>query len=94
MSRLKKLRLIEFSVIGVVMGVTEDLIAVTSATGEKINLRILLIVFLVALPFAIISELVVDHPRFWEKIWPTKEILPQKGEQKQAQKNSKNPPIK
>ena len=76
MSRLKKLRLIEFLVIGVIMGIAEDLIAVVSATGEKIDLRILFIAFLVALPFAIISELVVDHPRFWEKIWPQKDGPP------------------
>lgn len=80
LTRLKKLRLVEFLVIGVVMGVAEDLIAVVLATGEKIDLRILWVVFLVAFPFAVISELIVDHPRFWEKIWPVKEILEQEGE--------------
>ena len=73
LSRLKKLRLVEFLIIGVVMGVAEDLLAVYFATGEKIDFHIFWIVFLVALPFAVISELVVDHPRFWEKIWPHKE---------------------
>lgn len=72
LTRLKKLRLAEFLIIGVVMGVTEDLIAVKLATGEKIDLQILFIVLLVALPFAVVSELIVDHPRFWEKIWPAK----------------------
>lgn len=70
MSRLKKLRIVEFLIIGVVMGVAEDLLAVYLSTGESINFRIFWIVFLVALPFAFISEVVVDHPRFWEKIWP------------------------
>lgn len=69
MSRTKKLRLVEFLVIGVVMGILEDLIAVTLATNATINFRVIWIVFLVALPFAFISEVVVDHPRFWSKIF-------------------------
>ena len=70
MSHIKKLRIVEFLIIGVVMGVAEDLLAVYLSTGESIDFRIFWIVFLVALPFAFISEVVVDHPRFWEKIWP------------------------
>ncbi|MEK9180221.1 MAG: hypothetical protein AAB897_02305 [Patescibacteria group bacterium] len=74
MSRLKKLRLIEFLVVGLVMGIAEDLLAVYFSTGERIDFRVFWIVFLVALPFAVVSELVVDHPRFWEKIWPREEV--------------------
>lgn len=69
MSHAKKLRLLEFLIIGVVMGVVEDLIAVTLATDSKFSWHILLVVFLVALPFAFISEIVVDHPKFWSKIF-------------------------
>lgn len=72
MTRLKKLRIIEFLIIGVVMGIVEDLIAVRAATDTMINFGVIWIVFLVALPFAVLSELVVDHPRFWEKLWPPK----------------------
>lgn len=74
MNRLKKLRIIEFLVIGVVMGIFEDLIAVRAATDAMINFKVIWIVFLVALPFAILSELIVDHPRFWEKVWPISKI--------------------
>lgn len=73
MSRLKKLRLLEFLVIGVMMGVLEDLIAIRSATEATINFHVLWIVLAVAVPFAFISEVVVDHPRFWEKIFPDKD---------------------
>jgi hypothetical protein len=52
---------LEFLVFGVVMGITEDLIAVTLATGEPITGRIILIVTLVAIPFAAIGELIVDR---------------------------------
>ena len=73
MSRSKKLRLLEFLVIGVVMGIGEDLIAVSLSTGESLSWRIIGIVVMVAIPFAFISEIVVDNPRFWEKILPPKE---------------------
>lgn len=52
---------LEFLVFGVIMGVTEDLIAVTLATGEPITWKIIVIVTLVAIPFAAIGELVVDR---------------------------------
>lgn len=65
----KKLRLLEFLLIGLLMGTGEDLIAVLLATGEPFTWKILGVVFLVALPFAYISEYVVDHPKFWGKIF-------------------------
>jgi hypothetical protein len=70
MNRKQKIRLVEFLIIGVVMGTVEDLIAVMFATDSKFSWHILLVVFLVALPFAFISEIIVDHPNFWKKIWP------------------------
>ena len=51
----------EFLVFGVIMGLTEDLIAVTVATGEPITLKIVGVVTLVAIPFAIAGELIVDR---------------------------------
>jgi hypothetical protein len=52
---------LEFLVFGVIMGITEDLIAVTLATGEPITMKIIFIVTLVAIPFAAIGELIVDR---------------------------------
>lgn len=68
--KLKKgtIRFIEFALIGVIMGTVEDSIAVYFVTGEKVTFETLWIIFLVALPFAFISEYVVDHPKFWEKL--------------------------
>ncbi|MDQ3018802.1 MAG: hypothetical protein M3Q64_02950 [bacterium] len=71
MNRNKKLRIIEFLIIGVVMGTIEDLIAVTVATDATIDWHVILVVVAVAIPFAFISEVVVDHPRFWEKFFPS-----------------------
>ncbi|HSG33863.1 MAG TPA: hypothetical protein VLA37_04955 [Sphingomonadaceae bacterium] len=60
-------RLIEFVVIGLAMGITEDLLAVWLSTGEPITWHVLGIVVAIALPFAFLSEFVVDHPKFWKR---------------------------
>lgn len=67
--RVRTLRLIEFVVVGVVMGTAEDLLAVFLATDAEFSWHILWVVFAVAVPFAFISEIVVDHPKFWGKIF-------------------------
>lgn len=56
-------RLFEFLVIGLLFGVIEDLIAITLATDQVINLKVLSITLVAALPFAIISELIIDHEK-------------------------------
>ena len=71
--RNKTLRFIEFFLVGVLMGMAEDVLAVWLSTGEQITFRVVGIVFLVALPFAIISEYVVDHPKFWKTIFRLKD---------------------
>ena len=63
----RSMRIIEFLVIGLIMGVTEDLLAVWLSTGEPITWSVLGIVIAVALPFAFVSEYVVDHPKFWKR---------------------------
>jgi uncharacterized membrane protein (DUF106 family) len=66
-------RIIEFFIIGVVFGITEDMLAVLIATDAKFSWKILWVVTLVAIPFAIISELIVDRVKFpaikkwWDK---------------------------
>lgn len=57
-------RLIEFFFIGLVMGVVEDLLAIHFATDAQITLQTFKVAFLVALPFAVISELLVDLKLF------------------------------
>lgn len=52
--------LIEFFLVGLVMGITEDLLAIHFATDAQITFKTFIVAFLVALPFAIISELLVD----------------------------------
>jgi len=52
---------LEFLIFGILMGVTEDVIAVTLVTGQPITLESILIITIVAIPFAIIGELIVDR---------------------------------
>ena len=48
------------------MGTTEDLLAVILATDADFTWGVLGIVLMVSILFAFISELVVDHPKFWK----------------------------
>lgn len=68
MKRKNIIRLVEFFVVGLIFGIVEDLIAITLSTGAKITGKTILIAFLVALPFAVFSELIVDHPNFKKKV--------------------------
>lgn len=54
-------RFLEFLVIGILMGVTEDLIAIRLTTDEPFTAEMVLIVVLVAVPFAAFAELVIDR---------------------------------
>jgi len=52
---------LEFLIFGVIMGVVEDLIAVTLSTGAQITWHVIGVITLVAIPFAAIGELIVDR---------------------------------
>ena len=58
---VKLRRLLEFFFIGLMLGIAEDVIAVTVSTGEPITWKMIGIIALVALPFAVFSELIVDR---------------------------------
>ncbi len=63
------LRLLEFFIVGVLMGVFEDLIAIHYATNAVITSDVIIVAAIVALPFAVFSELIVDwkHMKFIQK---------------------------
>lgn len=56
----------EFLIFGVVIGVIEDLIAVKVVSGALITLEVVGIVFLIAIPFAVLGEILVDKIDFVE----------------------------
>ncbi len=63
--RKRLTRFAEFFIVGLMMGISEDLMAIYFATGDTITIQIVIIASAVSLPFAFFSELVVDHPDFW-----------------------------
>jgi len=65
----------ELLIFGIVIGVAEDLLAIKLATGERITLRVIGIVILIAIPFAIIGEAIfdrIDFARIFERIFEKK----------------------
>lgn len=66
-------RLMEFFIIGLVMGITEDMLAIHFATNEPITVKTLYVATAVAVPFAIISEIVVDMKIFRKFIYKKNE---------------------
>ncbi len=54
----------ELLVFGIVIGIIEDLTAIKFATGEPITLKIIGIVILIAIPFAILGEVIFDRIDF------------------------------
>lgn len=68
MEKGKLIRLLEFFLVGLVLGIVEDLLAIKFSTGAAITWKTVQVASLVALPFAIFSELIVDHPKFWHRV--------------------------
>lgn len=65
---VKKLRILEFIIIGLIFNTLDNLIAVKYGAGAPITPEILGRILLLVLPFAVLSELIVDHPGFWKRI--------------------------
>ena len=64
----------ELLIFGIVIGIAEDLLAIKLATDQPINLKVVGIVLVIAIPFAIIGEVIFDRidfasifRRFFEK---------------------------
>lgn len=51
----------EFLIFGILIGITEDIIAIKLTTGASITLKMIGIIILIAIPFAIIGEMVADR---------------------------------
>jgi len=55
---------LEFLIFGIIFGVVEDLIAVNVVTGQQITPRTVGIVIIIAIPFALVGEILVDQIDF------------------------------
>jgi hypothetical protein len=56
----------ELLIFGIIIGIIEDLLAIKLATKEPITLKVIGIVILIAIPFAIIGEVIFDRIDFAE----------------------------
>ena len=54
----------QFLIFGIVLGVVEDLAAFYFAIGEPITFKVVLVAFVVAIPFAFIGEIFLDRISF------------------------------
>lgn len=63
-----KLRILEFVVAGILLDFIENILTVKFGTDAELDADLFLIALVVVIPFAILTELVIDHPRFWSKI--------------------------
>src|SRR3989338_8654330 len=63
-----KLRILEFIVAGVILDLTENVISIKLTTRAELTLQVFLITLAVVVPFAIITEIIIDHPSFWTKV--------------------------
>lgn len=57
-------RFLEFFLVGLFIGLLEDILVIKLSTGESITSTMILIAFAVAFPFAVFSELIVDRREF------------------------------
>ena len=65
----KKLELfLEFLIFGIIMGIVEDLLAISLSTGSHFSWKILFVVTIVTIPFAAIGELIVDRAKLAPKL--------------------------
>lgn len=64
----RKLRIIEFVIIGLIANSLDNIIAIRFAAGAELSPMVLARILIFVLPFAILSELIVDHPDFWKKV--------------------------
>ncbi|MBY0328697.1 hypothetical protein K2Q02_01225 [Patescibacteria group bacterium] len=72
MKYLNKFRVLEFIIAGLVIDLTENIITIKLTSDEPITWTTVLIALLVVIPFAILTELVIDHPLFWKKLFTSK----------------------
>ena len=63
-----KLRILEFIVAGLILDLAENIISIKLTTGTAITANVFWVALMVVVPFAIITEVIIDHPNFWHKV--------------------------
>lgn len=69
MKQTTQIRIIEFVVFGVVTGLIESTLSIYIFGERLLSGPELLLLLAIIIPFAVLEELVVDHPMFWKKLF-------------------------
>jgi branched-subunit amino acid transport protein len=69
MHRNTWLRILEFVVAGILFDLVENTVVFKAAAGRTLALEEIGVAALVIVPFAVLSELIIDHPRFWHRLF-------------------------
>lgn len=64
-----KVRILEFIIAGLVLDLIENIITIKLTTGAMITFEVLIVALVVVVPFAILTELIIDHPSFWGRMF-------------------------
>jgi len=67
--RLKtKFRILEFVVFGIFSNLADNLLTLYFFGDQPFGIRVVLLALLFVVPFAIVEEIIVDHPEFWARL--------------------------
>ncbi len=69
MKQKTQIRIIEFIVFGVLTGLIESMFSIYIFGERLLSGQEILLLIAIIIPFAVLEELVVDHPMFWKKIF-------------------------
>lgn len=64
-----KVRILEFIIAGILVDLVENAVVLKVTTGQLLTLEQIGVAILVIIPFAILTEVVIDHPRFWHRLF-------------------------
>lgn len=60
--------MLEFIIFGIISNLADNLLTLYFLGDEPFGLRVAVVALAFVIPFAIVEELIVDHPNFWLKL--------------------------
>lgn len=63
-----KFRVLEFIIFGVFSNLADNMLTLYFFGNQPFGLRVAALALIFVVPFAIVEELIVDHPAFWLKL--------------------------
>lgn len=67
--RLKtKFRVLEFIIFGIFSNLADNLLTLYFFGNQPFGFRVAVMALIFVVPFAIVEEIIVDHPEFWMKL--------------------------